>query len=100
MDARVPDQALASSVIIYSYATPVVVAPPGMMKIVRFDHFKLRAARRCERIARGKYKAVPHFVKGANVPAMNVARNTLAVFTQPDLEEEMEDGKTFARGRG
>ncbi|KAI5299761.1 hypothetical protein KEM56_002971 [Ascosphaera pollenicola] len=49
-----------------------------------------------ERITQGKFKAVPHFVKGAKIPGKNIARNTLAVFTQPNLEELVEEGKTFA----
>lgn len=32
-----------------------------------------------------KFKAVPHYVKGSNVP--NICRNTLAVFCQPSLHE-------------
>lgn len=50
-----------------------------------------------EIITKGKFRAVPHFVKGAKTtgPA-KVARNTLAVFTQPNLGEEVEKGKTFA----
>lgn len=50
-----------------------------------------------EIITKGKFRAVPHFVKGAKTtgPA-KVARNTLAVFTQPNLGEEVEEGKTFA----
>ncbi|KAL4869157.1 hypothetical protein BDV12DRAFT_87132 [Aspergillus spectabilis] len=49
-------------------------------------------------ITKGKFRAVPHFVKGAKVPAGKgkIARNTLAVFTQPNLGEEVEEGKTFA----
>ncbi|KAL4785338.1 hypothetical protein BJX76DRAFT_184238 [Aspergillus varians] len=51
-----------------------------------------------ELITRGKFKAVPHFVKGAKVPRGQgkIARNTLAVFTQPNLGEEVDAGKTFA----
>lgn len=50
-----------------------------------------------ERITQGKFKAVPHFVKGAKtVGNARIARNTLAVFTQPNLGEEVEKGKTFA----
>lgn len=49
-----------------------------------------------ERITQGKFKAVPHFVKGAKIPGKNIARNTLAVFTQPNLDEFVEEGKTFA----
>ncbi|KKK21898.1 hypothetical protein P175DRAFT_0515215 [Aspergillus ochraceoroseus IBT 24754] len=48
-------------------------------------------------ITRGKFRAVPHFVKGARASgAARIARNTLAVFTQPNLGEEVEKGKTFA----
>src|SRR6201999_591607 len=37
-----------------------------------------------EVITKGKFKAVPHFVRGARASkAPGVARNTLAVFTQP-----------------
>ncbi|KAL1970597.1 hypothetical protein VTN77DRAFT_4241 [Rasamsonia byssochlamydoides] len=51
-----------------------------------------------ERITRGKFRAVPHFVKGARTPPQQrIARNTLAVFTQPNLGEEVEPGKTFAQ---
>jgi isopenicillin N synthase-like dioxygenase len=53
-----------------------------------------------ERITKGRFKAVPHFVKGVR-PGFGggkVARNTLAVFTQPSLEElvDAEKGITFA----
>ncbi|GKZ19069.1 hypothetical protein AbraIFM66951_010330 [Aspergillus brasiliensis] len=51
-------------------------------------------------ITQGQFRAVPHFVKGARGVG-KVARNTLAVFTQPNLEEEVQPGVTFgdfARG--
>ncbi|KAL8889854.1 MAG: hypothetical protein Q9215_002946 [Flavoplaca cf. flavocitrina] len=49
-------------------------------------------------ITGGKFQAVPHFVRGS-VNAGQVARNTLAVFTQPSLEEivDHETGKTYAQ---
>lgn len=48
-------------------------------------------------ITQGKFRAVPHFVKGAKTTGTaRIARNTLAVFTQPNLGEEVESGKTFA----
>lgn len=49
-------------------------------------------------ITQGKFRAVPHFVKGAKCAGgkQRIARNTLAVFTQPNLEEEVEEGLTFA----
>ncbi|PGH12920.1 hypothetical protein AJ80_06525 [Polytolypa hystricis UAMH7299] len=60
-----------------------------------------------ELITRGKFRAVPHFVKGAKAntatttttgdKGMRIARNTLAVFTQPNLGEEVQPGKTFAQ---
>ena len=54
-------------------------------------------------ITRGKFRAVPHFVKGPRAggeegrAGMRVARNTLAVFTQPNLEEvvDLERGVKF-----
>lgn len=51
-----------------------------------------------QRITRDKFRAVPHFVKGAKCPGgeRRIARNTLAVFTQPNLGEEVEPGLTFA----
>ncbi|KAG0651656.1 hypothetical protein D0Z07_2161 [Hyphodiscus hymeniophilus] len=63
-----------------------------------------------ERITKGKFKAVPHFVRGVR-PGIadgmdaggNIARNTLAVFTQPNLGEVVDEEQDitfgeFARG--
>ncbi|PWY82863.1 Clavaminate synthase-like protein [Aspergillus heteromorphus CBS 117.55] len=55
-------------------------------------------------ITRGQFRAVPHFVKGARDVGTQgqggkrrlIARNTLAVFTQPNLEAEVQPGVTFA----
>ncbi|KAL8757855.1 MAG: hypothetical protein Q9199_001926 [Rusavskia elegans] len=49
-------------------------------------------------ITGGKFQAVPHFVRGS-ADGGQVARNTLAVFTQPGLEEvvDHETGKTYAQ---
>ena len=53
-----------------------------------------------EKITRGRFKAVPHYVRsGSAKDGMNgIARNTLAVFTQPNLGEivDPEGGHTFA----
>ena len=50
-------------------------------------------------ITGGKFRAVPHFVRagGKGKEETRVARNTLAVFTQPNLEEvvDVERGTTF-----
>jgi isopenicillin N synthase-like dioxygenase len=50
-----------------------------------------------EIITKGKFKAVPHFVRGA-APGKGgaVARNTLAVFTQPNLWEKVDEKRDFA----
>jgi isopenicillin N synthase-like dioxygenase len=50
-----------------------------------------------EIITKGRFKAVPHFVRGAG-PGVGgkVARNTLAVFTQPNLWEKVDDKRDFA----
>lgn len=47
-------------------------------------------------ITKGKFRAVPHFVKGAKTGSGRIARNTLAVFTQPNLGEEVDEGVSFA----
>ena len=57
-----------------------------------------------QRITKGHFKAVPHYVRGVSGPSgKGIARNTLAVFTQPNLDEvvDLETGLTFgefARG--
>lgn len=49
-------------------------------------------------ITRGKFKAVPHFVRGATPDkAGKIARNTLAVFTQPNLWEKVDEERDFAK---
>lgn len=48
-----------------------------------------------EIITKGKFKAVPHFVKGAEA-GNKVARNTLAVFTQPNLWNMVDGKRDFA----
>ena len=54
-----------------------------------------------ELITRGTFRAVPHFVRGARAgDAGAIARNTLAVFTQPnlwDMVDEQRDFATFGR---
>lgn len=55
-------------------------------------------------ITKGKFRAVPHFVRagGGWSDGKRVARNTLAVFTQPNLEEvvDREKGTTFGEFSG
>lgn len=49
-------------------------------------------------ITKGKFKAVPHYVRGAAAgKAGQIARNTLAVFTQPNLWEKVDEERDFAR---
>ena len=51
-----------------------------------------------EKITQGKFRAVPHFVRSGGKGMEGIARNTLAVFTQPNLGEivDPETGLTFA----
>ncbi|KAF2846916.1 Clavaminate synthase-like protein [Plenodomus tracheiphilus IPT5] len=50
-----------------------------------------------EIITQGKFKAVPHFVRGAGAGiGGKVARNTLAVFTQPNLWDKVDEHRDFA----
>lgn len=79
------------------------------VKIPR-DCIAFQTGEALERITRGKFKAVPHFVRGIRPGVADgdneggrIARNTLAVFTQPNLGEivDTEQGITFgefARG--
>lgn len=62
------------------------------------DSLAFQTGEALQLITRGKFRAVPHFVKGAKCPGgeRRIARNTLAVFTQPNLGEEVEPGLTFA----
>ncbi|CZR54833.1 uncharacterized protein PAC_04717 [Phialocephala subalpina] len=79
------------------------------VKIPR-DCIAFQTGEALERITKGKFKAVPHFVRGVRPGVSDeeneggrIARNTLAVFTQPnlgdlvDLEQEITFGE-FARG--
>lgn len=74
------------------------------VKIPR-DCIAFQTGEALERITGGKFKAVPHFVRGVKAAASGgrVARNTLAVFTQPNLGEEVDIKQhitfgEFARG--
>ena len=75
------------------------------------DSLAFQTGETLQLITRGKFRAVPHFVKGTrnssssggNENKGRIARNTLAVFTQPNLGEivDGEKGMTFgdfARG--
>jgi isopenicillin N synthase-like dioxygenase len=79
------------------------------VKIPR-DCIAFQTGESLERITKGKFKAVPHYVRGVRPGVAKgedeggrIARNTLAVFTQPNLGEivDSEQGITFgefARG--
>lgn len=66
------------------------------------DSIAFQTGEALELITKGRFKAVPHFVKGVRPgfqgAGKKVARNTLAVFTQPNLGEvvDREKGITFA----
>lgn len=58
------------------------------------DSLAFQSGSTLEEISKGKFKAVPHFVRGTNLPS--IARNTLAVFCQPDLDEKVNETENFA----
>ncbi|KAL4898295.1 Clavaminate synthase-like protein [Aspergillus ambiguus] len=60
------------------------------------DALAFQTGEALQRITQGRFRAVPHFVKGAKAGGARIARNTLAVFTQPNLGEEVDEGVTFA----
>ena len=73
---------------------------PVQVKIPR-DCIAFQTGEALERITRGKFKAVEHSVRGAY--SKGISRNTLAVFTQPNLEDEVDLDQhitfgEFARG--
>ena len=70
------------------------------------DALAFQTGEALELITQGKFKAVPHFVKGAKAVGgdnegakrRRIARNTLAVFTQPNLDEIVDVGKGWTFG--
>ncbi|RMZ25450.1 hypothetical protein D0859_10492 [Hortaea werneckii] len=62
------------------------------------DCLAFQTGQALQSITRGKFKAVPHYVRGAAPgKAGKIARNTLAVFTQPNLWEMVDEDKDFAK---
>jgi hypothetical protein len=61
------------------------------------DRLAFQTGETLEIITKGKFKAVPHFVRGA-APGKGgaIARNTLAIFTQPNLWEMVDEKRDFA----
>lgn len=49
-------------------------------------------------ITNGRFKAVPHFVRGP-IGSSKVARNTLALFMQPDIDEVIDKDKGTTYGQ-
>ena len=61
------------------------------------DCLAFQTGQALELLTRGKFKAVPHFVRGAALGiGGQIARNTLAVFTQPNLWEKVDGERDFA----
>jgi isopenicillin N synthase-like dioxygenase len=117
VDARVPADASSSSTLAPLSELDASPDPAAglyitsrtgevvQVKIPR-DCIAFQTGEALERITAGKFKAVPHFVRGAR-PApgttSRIARNTLAVFTQPNLGDDVDREQhitfgEFARG--
>ncbi|KAI4198707.1 MAG: hypothetical protein LQ350_005091 [Teloschistes chrysophthalmus] len=69
--------------------------------VIPSDCLAFQTGESLELITGGKFRAVPHFVRAGKAigDTAGVARNTLAVFTQPGLDEvvDRETGKTYAQ---
>lgn len=59
------------------------------------DNLAFQSGSALQEVSKGSFKAVPHYVKGTQQDY--IARNTLAVFCQPDLNEEINDKENFAQ---
>lgn len=59
------------------------------------DCLAFQSGQALQEISKGFFKAVPHYVQGTSMP--HIARNTLAVFCQPDLDEMVNDMENFAQ---
>jgi len=78
---------------LYIHSRTGVVTKVGIPR----DCLAFQTGEALEVITKGKFKAVPHFVRGAGAGAGGkVARNTLAVFTQPNLWEMVDEKRDFA----
>ncbi|KAL9040910.1 MAG: hypothetical protein Q9214_004298 [Letrouitia sp. 1 TL-2023] len=68
--------------------------------LIPHDCLGFQTGEALQMITGGKFRAVPHFVHlGKHTEGAQVARNTLAVFTQPNFNEIVDkiSGKTFAQ---
>ncbi|CUS10648.1 unnamed protein product [Tuber aestivum] len=70
----------------------------GVVKVgIPRDCLAFQTGAALEAITEGKLKAVPHFVRGCRASkAAGVSRNTIAVFTQPNLWEKIDKDRDFA----
>ncbi|KAL7271247.1 hypothetical protein RUND412_006015 [Rhizina undulata] len=70
----------------------------GIVKVgIPRDCLAFQTGEALEVITEGKFKAVPHFVRGCRASkAVGVSRNTIAVFTQPNLYDLVDNERDFA----
>ncbi|KAF2163262.1 hypothetical protein M409DRAFT_57556 [Zasmidium cellare ATCC 36951] len=62
------------------------------------DSIAFQTGEALEKITGGRFRAVPHFVRGPNPRGAKVARNTLALFMQPDLDEVIDKAAGLTYG--
>lgn len=68
----------------------------GVVKVnIPSDCLAFQSGSALQEVSKGSFKAVPHYVKGTQ--EKSIARNTLAVFCQPDLNEKVNDNENFAQ---
>jgi isopenicillin N synthase-like dioxygenase len=57
------------------------------------DHLAFQIGEAAQVASKGALVATPHLVKGASLP--NIARNTFAVFLQPNMDQKLLPDLTF-----
>jgi isopenicillin N synthase-like dioxygenase len=68
----------------------------GVVKVdIPADCLAFQSGSTLQEVSNGQFKAVPHFVQGSSMPG--VARSTLAVFCQPNLDEMVNNTENFAQ---
>ncbi|KAJ8606235.1 hypothetical protein MRB53_041107 [Persea americana] len=63
------------------------------------DSIAFQTGEALEKITSGRFRAVPHFVRGPQSIGARVARNTLALFMQPDLDEVIDKAAGLTYGK-
>ena len=104
-----PHHAAAAAAVVLDNSSPDLDPDSGLYiknrqndKIIKIniphDCLAFQSGSTLQQVSKNKFKAVPHFVKsGNNNKGKSIARNTLAVFIQPNLDEMVNEMENFAQ---